>query len=308
MHNRLRLLMGATALLYLGPLLAGLAGHGWAVLPLFTAIFCLWIFVMRPWVLPRRLAPWARAQTWQVALPQVATMVALVLLCFGIGRGIGGVMGVTLALPTGLPAAISFLSIPLSRLLWNPLSGQKIDRFLDAALLQITDPSASRLGDAQALSQAVLPLLDLPGDADPETTSALLHETLAGTAASERLEDLVYALNWIEPDRSALRRALILWATDPTVALRGAPFGTPERAFQLAGSDPHMLGLFCSRAAPLIDRFPELALAFPEVRDLEFTIDDSLPADLNAALADLARRLDAALPPALRRDAEDPQP
>ena len=31
MHNRLRLMPGATALLYLGPLLAGLGGFGWAM-------------------------------------------------------------------------------------------------------------------------------------------------------------------------------------------------------------------------------------------------------------------------------------
>jgi hypothetical protein len=48
MHNKLRLLMGTTALLYLGPLLAGLRGFGWPVVPVFAAIFVLWLIVLRP--------------------------------------------------------------------------------------------------------------------------------------------------------------------------------------------------------------------------------------------------------------------
>ena len=55
MRSRLRLLMGATALLYLGPVLAGLGGFGWSVVPVFTAIFLLWLIVLRPHQWPQRL-------------------------------------------------------------------------------------------------------------------------------------------------------------------------------------------------------------------------------------------------------------
>ena len=53
MQNRVRLLMGASALLYMGPLLAGLSGMGWAALPVFMALFALWLVVMRPAQWPR---------------------------------------------------------------------------------------------------------------------------------------------------------------------------------------------------------------------------------------------------------------
>jgi len=39
---RIRMLMAATALLYLGPLLAGLAGFGWPMVYAFATIFTLW--------------------------------------------------------------------------------------------------------------------------------------------------------------------------------------------------------------------------------------------------------------------------
>ena len=52
MIHRLRLLQGATALLYFGPLLAGLSGHGWAMAALFTAILGLWAVLIHPALLP----------------------------------------------------------------------------------------------------------------------------------------------------------------------------------------------------------------------------------------------------------------
>ena len=50
----------------------------------------------------------------------IATQALLVILCFAVGRGIGGVLGFKPALPFWLPLALSFLAVPVSRLIWNP--------------------------------------------------------------------------------------------------------------------------------------------------------------------------------------------
>ena len=134
MDNRLRLLMGATALLYFGPLLAGLGGLGWAQVPVFVAIFVLWLIILRPQHWPKTLTDWQKPAALISVAAQTATQALLVVVCFGVGRGIGGVTGFSLALPVLLPVGISLLSIPLCRMIWDPRKGQQIDRLLDDAI------------------------------------------------------------------------------------------------------------------------------------------------------------------------------
>lgn len=118
MSIRPRLAMGATALLYMGPLLAGLAGYGWGLVVGFAVIFLLWLIVMRPAMWPRDPAVWKSSEVWVPALGQFAAQVLLIVVCFGIGRGIGGVVGVVPMLSPIAPLAISFVAVPLTRLLW----------------------------------------------------------------------------------------------------------------------------------------------------------------------------------------------
>lgn len=120
MKNRLRLLQGATALLYLGPLLAGLGGFGWRVIPIFVAIFLVWLFILRPQQWPRKAADWARPEALITLLTQGVVQVLLVAVSFGIGRGIGGALGTLPPFPLMLPVGVSFLSIPLARMIWDP--------------------------------------------------------------------------------------------------------------------------------------------------------------------------------------------
>ena len=64
MGFRLRVLQIATACLYLGPLLAGLGGYGWRVVPVFAAIFLLWLIALRPQEWPQSRADWMQPDTW----------------------------------------------------------------------------------------------------------------------------------------------------------------------------------------------------------------------------------------------------
>ncbi|MDT8857176.1 hypothetical protein RNZ50_19495 [Paracoccaceae bacterium Fryx2] len=151
MMNRQRLLMGATALLYSGPLLAGLGGYGWALVPVFTAIFMLWHLILRPQQWPQDAAGWMRPEAWLLLLGQGAMQVLLVAVCFGVGRGTGGVLGALPPFPVMLPIAISFLSIPLARLLWDPWKAAANDGLPEVALNPTNPAPPDPLADTAPL-------------------------------------------------------------------------------------------------------------------------------------------------------------
>jgi hypothetical protein len=108
MLNRITLLRVATTLLYLGPLLAGLAGAGWSMVPIFAALFLLWLILLRP--------EFASERAWLPRLERALVQTLLVVVFFGLGRGIGGVVGVSLGLPVWSPILLSVAAILLGRL------------------------------------------------------------------------------------------------------------------------------------------------------------------------------------------------
>jgi hypothetical protein len=120
MENRKRFLMAANALLYFGPLLAGLGGFGWGLVVVFTVIFVLWLIILQPMEFPINRAEWLSFDAWVAVSARAAVQLLLVVILFGVGRGIGGILGAIPAFPVMLPLAISFLSIPLARMIWDP--------------------------------------------------------------------------------------------------------------------------------------------------------------------------------------------
>ncbi len=90
------------ALLYLGPLLAGFCGQGFLMSPLFIALLVLRTLLLTTEPAPLPLAAY------------LAPRILLILLCFALGRGFGGVLGLTPTIPVLLPALLSFLAIPLA--------------------------------------------------------------------------------------------------------------------------------------------------------------------------------------------------
>lgn len=296
MHNRLRLLMGATALLYLGPLLAGLGGFGWAVVPVFAAIFVLWTLILRPQNWPQTFADWTRPEALVTVAAQVATQVLLVTLCFGIGRGIGGVLGALPPFPLMLPIAISFLSIPLSRLVWDPKKAEAMDRFLDGAISQITLSTAGHdaaRADRQALAaQLLAPVQALPDDTSDD---ALAHH-LRSLSVHTNAEDVRQVLLQSAQDGTASRtglRALILHATDPAVAEVLGGTGYATRAFLAVARDDPLQALFARRAAILLQDDPQAWWDCPTPETLRSAADAAGPDTAQAllALADLTTAL-----------------
>lgn len=292
MQNRLRVLMGATALLYFGPLLSGLTGMGWDSVPVFIALFALWLVVMRPAQWPRDLSRWT-GPIMVAAAAQVAVNALIVIALFAAGRGIGGVAGFVPNIPPLIPVALSFLATPLSRLIWNPAQGETTERLIGDALRQTRNPDYQplTLGRDDAM---VGTLLDLPEDADPHLTAEALDAALRGRDGTVRLSLLQDALSLRGPERVALRRGLILWATDP--ARKGGE--DMQRglaiAFGLAAPRPDLLALFASRGLALLRSSPALALHFPPADHIALAIDASHPPALQGLLSDLASGLRAA--------------
>ncbi len=112
---QMTLFRGATALLYLGPLFAGLAGFGWALVPGFLAIFGMYLFVVRRSLFPRSAAGWTNPGLMVPLLGQMGVQALLIVLSMAIGRGLGGVVGALPPFPPVWTLALSFLSVPLVR-------------------------------------------------------------------------------------------------------------------------------------------------------------------------------------------------
>lgn len=315
MLTRMRLVKGATALLYFGPLLAGLCGFGWDMVVYFTAIFVVWLMVLRPEQWPASPAEWLSGSAWLSALAQVLSQVLLVTILFGVGRGFGGIADIsTLMVNPILPLAVSFVSIPLCRMLWDAEEAASQGYFLDEeAEFAYAD---NAVGQAAA---AVIPLLNLADTAPDQQVTQAVVAALDLPSADLRLNALTAALS--HPDRShaALRRALVIWATEPEIVAPGHVPGSMASAFAIADGNLDLLRLYVPRAMALIAAFPNRAADFPdparllEAANAETAPDSDLPAHLQADLRDglraLARSVETALGPALRPVAESaPQP
>ncbi len=285
-----RLLQVATAALYLGPLLAGLSGFGWAMLPPFVSIFTLWLVITRPQQWPQSAAEWMTRDAWLAALSQILSQTLLVALCFGIGRGIGGATGALPMLHPILPVALSFTALAFARACWDPdralAEGLSIDEMLYPAAHPPTRLPA--LNTEAALGE----LFDLPDDAPVLEVQGLLADALEDADTFTRLSALVETLAVLPPARHlSLRRALILWATEPEPFAAGTASGALRAAFAAAGQDAGLLSLLLPRAQALASAVPERADQFPDAAVIEDIARRVRLPDLAVALNRLAGHL-----------------
>lgn len=302
MLTRMRLVKGAAALLYIGPLFAGLCGFGWGMVAAFTGIFVVWLMVLRPEQWPAAPGDWLTAEAWLAALAQILSQLLLVALLFAIGRGLGGLADIgAVAIDPLLPLSISFVAIPLCRMLWDSREAASQGYFLDEEAEFAHADSA-----AGAAATAIIPLLNLPDTAPDDQVTDAVSQTLDVLTADLRLNALTAAL--AHPDRShaALRRALIFWATEPEIVAPGQVPGSMASAFSIANGNLDLLRLYVPRAMALIGAFPNRAMDFPQPHRLlqvaEALPASDLPAHLQADLQDglraLARAVETALGPA----------
>ena len=270
MQNRLRLLMGATAFLYVGPLMAGLGGFGWSVIPIFLAIFLLWLFILRPHQWPRKPVDWLRSEALTALFSQAAVQLLLVTVLFGIGRGIGGVLNSLPPFPLLLPVAISFLSIPFSRIIWNPWQADETDRFLDEALRQIH--AAPGAPDTTLAQSMIAPLAGLPDNTN--ATEIERHLTAASQHATP--EALHFALLDRARAGNASRAqfiALVLQATDPDL-IESIGGDTPNIALAVLPNDADLIALFATRLTLALDENPGIWAECPSVDHLADLVEE----------------------------------
>jgi len=286
MQARLRLLKGATALLYLGPLLAGIAGYGWRVVPLFLGIFLLWLFILRPQQWPRKWADWSRPEALIALLTQSVVQLLLVAVSLGIGRGIGGVLGVMPEIPLMLPVAVSFLSIPLARMLWDPWRADAGEVVLDEALARLEGeqdpaPADDMKRRTEVAARMVAALDRLPAEAAPELLADHLH-AMATQTSHEALRVALMDPIYDGSATAVVRRAAAVHATEPAVVdgLHGSTY--PLAVFR-ALSDGPTLGLFARRCAALVAERPDRLGDCPDPEDVM-----ALAARQPGAAADLA--------------------
>lgn len=283
MQNRLRLLKGATALLYFGPLLAGLGGAGWAIVPVFAGIFLLWLVVLRPNEFPQSLSDWTRVEALVASSARMAVQLLLVLVLFGVGRGIGGVLGSLPTMPIMLPAGISFLAIPLARLIWDPWKADAMDKLLDDALAQIEVNDTLNGGD-RAYAEAVTAPLNGLSDDVTETELESHLSALRALVDEAVTYDVLLARARTNEASLAGKRALMLMASDGASVDRISRPRVPMQAMDALATDPDLIERLALRLIVALQQDPDMWDNCPDMGFLE-ALRIRLPAATDAISA-----------------------
>ena len=264
----------------------------------FTGIFVVWLMVLRPEQWPSSPGEWLTAPAWLSATAQVLSQVLLVAILFAIGRGLGGLASIgTVEIGPIAPLSISFLAIPLCRILWDAHEAAAQGYFLDEEA-----EAAHSETSAGAAAMSIIPLLNLPDSAADDAVAAEVARVLDVPAADLRLNALTAALANPSRSHAALRRALVLWSTEPEIVAPGLVAESMANAFDIADRDLDLLRLYVPRAMALINAFPNRAADFPSPDRLRQVADnlpasdlpDHLQTDLREGLRTLARTVEDA--------------
>jgi hypothetical protein len=289
----MRLLMVATALLYFGPLLAGLGGAGWGATPVFLALFMLWLFILRPQQWPHTVHDWLhRYEPWAALGTNLAVQLLLVLLLFGIGRGIGGALHFLPTYGPAFPLAVSFLAIPFARMVWDPWKAPHLNDYLDEALHK------SPLADAEdplAMAKSLLvPLAGLPDSAD-ETEVAGHLLAMAPHVAPEALRTALLQRHASGQATRAETLALILHSTDAAL-IRSVSGDGPNLALVALPQEASTIARFARRLTAALQTDPEVWGKCPSVDHLADLVDHFDNTEAEAPLRDLIEATNAAQP------------
>lgn len=287
----------ATLLLYLGPLLAGLAGHGWGVLPVFTLIFLCWLILLRPTLWPKTVEGWKATQPWVDLATRALVQAVLVILCLAIGRGLAGVVGHLSATPLWLPPALSLIAVGLARAAFSPAEMAEMDALLDEAIESIESVEKAAVTPPDpALGAAAEALAALPSGTSETETAEALDRLTARFAHADLLDALTLRLGTMaEPPKPALR-AVVMLATDPAAAEKALGRNDQARAFQSAGTDEELLDLFARRCMLALAEEPDSWFDCPSSTSVREAADRAEDPQTAGALAALAEMIDRYAP------------
>jgi hypothetical protein len=305
--NRFHLLLLVTTMLYAGPLIAGLSGFGWGVVPAFAVILVAWQIVMRPVQWPREAAAWTRREVQVGAALQVVVAVVVVAVCFGAGRGLGGVVGYLPSLPLVVPLFLSLAAVPLARMLHDPVQMQGMDQMLDDAIhrLKAFDrdvdfPSADArhiLEGTRLASRLLQTVQDLPADTSHAVIAQHLNAIATQVDDARLREALVERAGGEGPSRPLLT-ALALHASDGR-RMEILGLETVDPAFAALPDQPEILALYANRAVAAVAEDPDVRAALPRVALVEAALSrmagTAAEAPLRALLAQARLRIDPVL-------------
>jgi hypothetical protein len=242
-----------TLMLYAGPLLCGLGGFGWGYAAAFSAIFLLWQIVMRPLDWPREAARWNDRNLQAAALARVFLVFLLVVALFALGRGLGSIVGFFPQMTPVAPLALSFLAIPLARM---------IGAHEAPAAAPAVSGDADHLAAATAKADRLLqPVQDLP-DGTPAETVAEHLRAIATHVDPARLHEALIARVRAGGASPALVTALA-WQGSDAALLAALPGNAGATAFQALPDAPGPLALFARRAAAALAADPGLWWSLP---------------------------------------------
>lgn len=307
---RYQIFLLTAALLYMGPLVAGLAGMDWQMVPVFSAVFLLWLLIMRPALWPEQLRDWGNPRLISQLLLSILLQMALILLCFGIGRGIGATMGTLAAVPIWVPPLMSFLAIPAARICWTPDAPKPgMPDYSDRSRVKAKAANhAGKAGLAADLALADRSYTQARAECEPwvgrilqlsdNDPDAIILQILA--EARQSADPLALLDSLAEPGVPAqgnplLRRAFILLATEPDVSGRTLGLGQLTRAFDMAGEDAGRLRLYAERTLAALAVRRTVLLDTPAIARIRDVANrhPSASAALRALTEQMARLNDA---------------
>lgn len=264
---RQSMVLAATALLYMGPLIAGLAGFGWPMIVEFTLILTLWLVVMRPVA----AGGWHNTGVIGMFLLRVALQAVVVSFCLAIGRGIGATMGALPLLPVWVPPLMSLLAVPLARIFLTPAptDAEKTDTDIlaDAKTATGGTVAAKHRAEADAMPW-VKRLAQLPEAAREQDLMTLIAAALQEVpplVLLGALSNTVETQGQTQGQSQSLRRAFVMAVTDTDIAGKVLGQGLLSRAFDLAGEDTARLRLFAERCTRLLRQRQMALMDTPQI-------------------------------------------
>lgn len=287
---RARVLMALGMVMMLAAAAAGIAGHGLPGFGLMVGAFWVARLLGKPWLVTRA------GQTGGAAAlsRELAGQVAVVLVVFWLGVGIGWATGWHPVLPLWLPVAVALAAGIVSRLIWRPMPPE-FDSFLDEATATITrmtedlqrDLPAEPEYDPQILADMVTALEALPeaGASHYDLVDVLLESM--GRLPVQVFVDTLFQRAQNNTERDL--RALVVGLTDPWIADRSMGQRDLEASFEVVvgSGNADALSAWAIGMAALLHSVPLAAIDMPQSDRLRLVADEH-SGDLRAKLLALA--------------------
>lgn len=267
MKLRSRALFATSALLYLGPLLAGLGGYGIETLPVFGIAFMIWLAIVRPGDWPANARAWRNPRS--VAWPMLIFGIQLVLIGFlvVVGTGMQGLAGGVVPLNLASAYALPFAGVFAAWLLRTRRS-HKLVRIraealeFGAGILDIAAPDRPGVLADEDFIAAAGTLLAEMGErgAGKAEVDPILQRIENSGAASQVLDSLS------ETEGAAFARAQVRLALRPSVAQQILGEGRILEAINraLGRRDPALAEETAVAARALMALLPGLVRELPE--------------------------------------------